>query len=110
MTDQRAELSGMLLTESGEPAPQYLILVYPTDERYWTAQSGRMLGTRPKEDGSFTLSGLRAGRYRIATLLDAETGAWFDPAYLKQIDTTATALSVTDGERKVLNLRVPNEQ
>ncbi|HEU4938552.1 MAG TPA: carboxypeptidase-like regulatory domain-containing protein [Vicinamibacterales bacterium] len=110
MTDQRAEISGTLLTASGEPAPQYLILVYPTDERYWTAQSGRMLGTRPKEDGSFTLSGLRAGRYRIATLLDAESGVWFDPAYLRQIDTTATALSVTDGERKVLNLRAPNDQ
>jgi len=56
-----------------------------------------------------TMTDQRAGHYRIAMLLDAEPGAWFDPAFLRQIDSTATPLSVSDGERKVLNLRVPIE-
>ncbi len=32
LTDERAELSGTIVTESGEPAPEYLILVYPSDQ------------------------------------------------------------------------------
>ena len=44
LTDERAELSGTIVTDSGEPAPEYSILVYPADQRYWGARSGRMLG------------------------------------------------------------------
>ena len=98
------------MTDKGEPAPEYYILVYPSDEKYWSAYSYRLRGTRAKEDGTFVTDGFPAGSYRLATLLDAEFGAWFDPAFLHRIDTASTALSIADGERKVLNLRVPGDR
>jgi hypothetical protein len=108
LTDQRAELSGTIVTEKGEPAPEYLILVYPADQRYWGALSRRMLGTRSGYDGRFVIRGLRAGDYRVATLLDPEIGAWFDPEFLRQLESSSNPLSIAHGERKRLNLRVPD--
>ena len=54
------------------------------------------------------ISGLQAGRYRVATLLDLEYGVWFDPAFLRRIDADSMALSIARDEKKVLNLQVPS--
>jgi hypothetical protein len=111
LTDWRgAEISGTITTDKGEPAPEYFILVYPTDEKYWTPYSYRLYGTRANQDGEFTIGHLRAGSYRLATILDAEFGAWFDPAFLRRIDADSMALSIASDEKKVLNLRVPSDR
>jgi hypothetical protein len=98
------------MTDKGEPAPEYFILVYPADEKYWSAYSGRLYGTRAKQDGTFVITGLHAGSYRLATLHDAEFGAWFDPAFLHRIDSTSMAVSIGSEERKVLHLRVAGDK
>jgi len=108
LTDQRAELSGTIVTEKGEPAPEYLILIYPADQRYWGALSRRILGTRSGYDGGFVIHGLRAGHYRVATLLDPEIGAWFDAEFLRQLESSSSPLSIAHGEKKRLDLRVPH--
>jgi hypothetical protein len=110
LTDRRGEISGTILTGKGQPAPEYYILVYPSDEKYWTPYSLRVRGTRANQDGAFVLDGLPAGSYRLATLLDAEFGRWFDPAFLRGIDPSSMAVSIGDAERKVLNLRVPGDR
>jgi hypothetical protein len=110
LTDQRAEISGTIMTDKGEPAPEYYILIYPSDEKSRTPYSRRLYGTRAKEDGTFVITGLHAGSYRLATLLDAEFGAWFDPAFLHRIDADSMALSIASDERKVLNLRVAGDR
>ena len=107
LTDQRAQLAGTIVTEKGDPAPEYLILVYPTDERYWKARSRRMFVTRAMPDGKFVINGLVAGTYRVATLLDVEFGAWFDPAFLRELERVSIPLTIGDSEKKALNLRVP---
>ena len=108
LTDQRAEISGTIVTDNGETVPQYLfILIYPSDEKYWTPYALRMHWARAKEDGTFVIRGVQTGSYRVATLLDAEFGAWFDPAFLRRIDPSSMPLSIADNDRKVLNLPVP---
>jgi hypothetical protein len=110
MTDQRAEITGTIMTQKGEPAPEYFILIYPSDETYWTPYSLRLRGARAKQDGTFVIDGIPEGSYRLATLLDAEFGAWFEPSFLRRIDPASMALSIANHERRVLNLRVPGDR
>jgi hypothetical protein len=105
LTNRRAGLAGTIINDQGEPAPEYYILVYPTEERFWTMR--RIYGTRAKPDGSFAVTGLRGGSYRVATLLDPDFGAWFEPAFLRQLEGTSMPLTIAEGEKKALNLRVP---
>ena len=111
LTDRRGEISGSVITAKGETVPPSLIiLVYPSDEKYWTPYSYRLRWARAKEDGTFVIDGFPAGRYRLATLRDAEFGAWFDPAFLRGIDPSSMPVAIADNERKILNLRVPGER
>ena len=39
-------------------------------------------------------------------MVDVETGAWFDPAFLQQIDAASTRVTIGEGEKKVQNLQI----
>lgn len=109
-TNRRAELSGTILKENGEPASEYLLLVYHSDPKYRTPHSRRMYVVRAsQDDGRYSIRML-PGEYRLATLLDVEFGAWFDPAFTSQLDRTAVPLSIGEREKKVYNIRVPSQQ
>ncbi len=105
-SDRRADLSGTLLNERGQPAPEYTVVLYPTDPRYWIPGSRRIRTARPATDGRFQLGAIAPGDYQMAPVFDAEPGAWFDPAFLQQLDPVAVRVTITDGEKKVQNLKV----
>jgi protocatechuate 3,4-dioxygenase beta subunit len=105
-TDRQTELSGVITNEQAQPTPDYTIIVYPSDQRYWIPSSRRIQTTRPATDGRFSFRNLPPGEYRIAPLIDPEPGAWYDPAFLQQLDDGALRVSLLDGEKKVQDLRV----
>jgi hypothetical protein len=105
-TDRQSALTGSLRDERGQPATGYTLILYPEDQRFWTAQSRRIRTARPATDGTFTFGNVPPGDYRIVPVLDAEPGSWYDPAYLQQIDFAAERVQIAEGEKKVQNLRV----
>lgn len=107
-TDRQSELTGTITNDRSEPVSDYTLIIYPADSRFRTAQSRRIQASRPATDGRFTFRNLPAGEYRLAPVLDPEPGAWFDPAYLQQLDGGAVRVSIAEGEKKEQNLRVPS--
>ena len=105
-TDKQAQLTGTITNQRGQPAPEQTLILYPADERYWIPQSRRIRSTRPATDGQFTFAGIPPGDYKIVAMVDVETGAWFDPAFLQQIDAASTRVTIGDGEKKVQNLQI----
>jgi hypothetical protein len=109
-TDRQTELSGTIVNEQSQPVPDYTLIAYPADRRYWTPQTRRIQTVRPATDGRFTFRNLPPGDYRLAPVLDPEPGSWLDPAFLQQLDTTAVRVSIGEGEKKEQSLRVPSVQ
>jgi protocatechuate 3,4-dioxygenase beta subunit len=105
-TDKQAQLSGRIANQRGEPAPEQTLILYPADERYWVPQSRRIRSTRPSTDGQFTFAGIPPGDYKIVAMVDVETGAWFDPTFLQQVDAASTRVTIGDGEKKLQNLQI----
>jgi hypothetical protein len=99
-TDRQTELTGIITNQRGQPATEQTLIVYPADERYWGPQSRRIRSTRPGTDGRFTFAGLPAGDYRLVAIVDVETGAWFDPSFLHQVDAASTRVMLAEGEKK----------
>ena len=87
--------------------PDYTLIVYPADQRFWTPQSRRIQSARPATDGRFTFRNLPAGDYRLVPVYDPEPGAWFDPAFLLQLESASVRVSIAEGEKKEQHLRVP---
>ena len=106
LTDRVSEISGTLQDSLGRPTAGYTLIVFADDERYWTAQSRRIMATKPASDGKFSFANLPAGGYRLVAVSDVEEGQWFDPALLRQLSGAAMSLKLASGERKTQDVRV----
>jgi hypothetical protein len=107
LTQHRGSLAGTLLDETGEPVPGAAVLVYPVDERYRGLSAQRIRYEVGSPDGDYTVTGLRSGDYRVATLAGVEVGAWYDAEVLREIDAAAVPVSIDGTRQTILNLRVP---
>ena len=105
--DRQSELAGTIVNERAQPVPDYTLIVYPADQRFWVPQSRRIQSARPATDGRFTFRNLPAGDYRLVPVYDPEPGSWFDPAFLLQLETASVRVSIAEGEKKEQHLRVP---
>ena len=106
--DRQSELTGTIVNDRSQPVPEYSLIVYPSDQRFWTPQSRRIQSTRPATDGRYSFRNLPAGEYRLVPVYDPEPGSWFDPGFLQQLDSASVRVSIADGEKKEQNLRVPS--
>jgi len=105
-TDRTQELSGVIQDALGQPSADFTIIVFPADNRYWVPQTRRITAVRPGTDGRFTFRNIPAGDYRMTAVTDAEPGEWFDPAFLNQLVPASIPVTLTEGQRKVQDIRV----
>lgn len=105
-TDKTQELSGTIQDTSGRPTSDFTIILFPSDNRYWTPQSRRIASARPGTDGRFTFRGIPAGEYRLTAVTDVEPGEWYDPAFLGQVQQASISISLAEGATKVQDIRL----
>jgi hypothetical protein len=105
-TDRPATLSGTLLDTTGQPAPQFFVLVYSTNRAFWTPNSRRTRPVRAGVDGSYRLTGLPPGEYFLCALTEVDPEQQYDPAYLEQFVPASIKITIADGEKKIQDLRI----
>jgi len=106
-TDRSQELTGTLQDSTGRPTADFTIIVFPSDNRFWTPQSRRILSTRPGTDGKFSFRSLPPGEYRLTAVTDVEPGEWFNPDFLAQLAAAGpVAISLGEGEKKVQDIKI----
>jgi uncharacterized protein (DUF2141 family) len=105
-TDVTQNVNGRLQDATGRPAPDYTIVVFAADSRYWTAQSRRVRSARPSTDGRFSVTNLPPGEYRIAAVVDAVPNEINDPAFLEQIVGASYPFTLAFGETKTQDLKI----
>lgn len=103
-SDTASELSGLVRTASGQPAPDYQIIAFTTDHTLWMPQSRRIQSVRPSADGRYTMRNLPPGEYFLAAVDDVEPGEWFDSAFLQQLAGAAIKVALGEGEQKTQDL------
>lgn len=105
-TDKPTGLAGTFRDPGGRPATDYYILVFSSDRRFWTPGTRRVRMTRPGTDGSYSLKGLPAGEYYLATPADLENGEWNDPALLEQLVPSSARVRLNEGEMAKKDFRI----
>ncbi len=106
-TDRHTEISGRMQDAAGKPAPDYFIVVFSADQRFWLPQSRRTQEVRPGADGQFIIRDLPAGDYLMSALADVEPGQWNDPAFLAALAAHwPIKITLGAGEKKVQDIRV----
>jgi hypothetical protein len=105
LTTKTTELAGAIQDAAGHPASGVTVIVFPSDERFWTPESRRIQGVRPATDGRYQVRNLPPGDYRVVVVSDVEPGRWFDPAFLRQLGGSAM-ITLGGGGRVVQDFRV----
>jgi hypothetical protein len=105
-TDRQTELTGVVTNAKNEPAPEYTLIVFPADARYWTGPARRIQSARPATDGRYTFRNLPPGDYRLAPLFDLEPGATSDAAFLQQLEASALRVTLQPGEKKSQDMKI----
>lgn len=82
-----ARIDGRVTDGSGNPVLGARAVLLPTYDT-----------TLSKRDGSFAFKGLAPGDYKLYAWDDVETGAWFDPEFLKAFDDKAVAVTLKAGD------------
>jgi hypothetical protein len=109
LTDKPSELTGVVRLDTGAPDHDAIVLVFPVDPARridFGRDSPRLRETRSSVDGRYTLRGLPAGEYFVAALNDAAmTDLWQTQAFTQRLSLRATKVSVTRGQKQVLDLK-----
>ncbi len=104
--DRRTTVAGTLQTTSGMPAPEYFIVVFTTERRWWRPDGRRLAFARPATDGQFVIGDLPPGRYYIAALTDLDAAGWQTPEFLDRVVPGALSFDLTPGETHRQDLQI----
>jgi hypothetical protein len=104
--DAVQEVNGALQDASGRPAPDYTIIVFAADNRFWTTPTRRVRSARPGTDGRFTVANLPPGEYRLAAVVDVSPTEITDPAFLEQLVTASFKITLAEGEKKTQDFKI----
>jgi len=110
LTDRINELSGSIVDDRARPAPLAHLVVFSTDRERWYPASRFLRQTMAGNLGIVTLTGLPPGSYYAAAAaqLPADgADAWQDPAYLESLIPRASAIAFGEGQKQILNLKLP---
>jgi uncharacterized protein (DUF2141 family) len=105
-TDKVTSITGSLEDATGRPAPDYYVIVFPTDQAHWFQGSRRIKAVRPTLEGGYIIRGLPPGTYRIGAVTDVDANEWFEPSFLQQLLPASAELVLADGEVHPFSLKI----
>jgi hypothetical protein len=105
LTNRLPELSGAVTDDRGRPVIEYTAIVFP-QERGAPGAVVRSSVARPDQDGRFKFRPLRAGDYYMAAVPYVEQNRWLDPEFVDALRSSATKVTIGDGETKSVDLKI----
>jgi hypothetical protein len=111
LTDRITVVTGTVAGDGplrdAEERAHHTVVVFPDDAKKWTYPSRYVRSARTDEQGAFRISGLPADERYLAVAVDfVEDGEWTDPEFLERARTGATTFSLSEGERRAIDVRL----
>jgi hypothetical protein len=105
-SDRPAELSGTLRTPTGAPASDVFVIAYAADRAYWLPSARRVRAVRPDASGRYLMANVPPGDYLLSAVEDVDQDQWQDPAFLETLAATSLKVTISEGEKKILDLQL----
>jgi len=110
LTDKVTDVVGSITSASGADTGRTasaMVVVFADEETKWSYPSRFVRSVRASEKGTFQVTGLPANAvYRAIAVDYLEEGEETDPEFLKRMRERATRFSLSEGERRAIDLRL----
>lgn len=109
LTDRPAKLTGVVRGAGGNPDPDALVVVFPSDNAQWKdfgLNTRRLRSARAAKSGSYSFTGLPAGDYIVAAIKDDFGATWQTPAMLESLSRLGSHVSIAEGDTRALDLKM----
>ncbi|OFW05993.1 MAG: hypothetical protein A3H96_00200 [Acidobacteria bacterium RIFCSPLOWO2_02_FULL_67_36] len=106
LTNRVTQISGTVVDASGRPAPHSAVVVFSREAEQWTLGPRYVRRADTSASGMFQIEGLAPGEYFAAAVERLSKGHWFRPSIFNELRPTASELSLTKGQSRVIQLRV----
>jgi protocatechuate 3,4-dioxygenase beta subunit len=110
LTDKLTDLSGTVLDNRRQAVKDYVLVIFPDDNKLGGGQSRYVRTARPNQDGNFSVKGLPPAHYLAVAVQSLETGTQNDPAVLEQLRPRAKSFALTEGQTLTLSLEMSAAQ
>jgi hypothetical protein len=106
ITRNTGAIDGTLTDARKRPLPNGRVVVFPDDERQWTARSRFLKTSLAGIDGTYSIGSLLPGKYLICAVDWLDEGAWLDPDLLRRLRAFAVPITVKGGDRQTIALMI----
>ena len=106
LTKRAASVGGRVTDRDGRPIGNYSIVVFASDESRWKYPSRFIAMIRPNQDGGFLVRGLPPEDYLVVAVPPVQGTMWQDPEFLATLRGRATAVTLAEGEKQTLDLKL----
>ena len=106
LTQNAAEVTGTVQSSKGTAIADYVVVLFAPESERWTYPSRFVHVSRPDQTGRFTISGVPEATYLAVALEYMEPGEETNPEFLEKLKALATRVSVGEGEKKTLTLKL----
>jgi hypothetical protein len=103
--DRTSIVTGAVTDATGKPLYEATIVAASTDSRFWTLGTRRVVTAQPGPDSRYTIGNLPPGDYYVAVVTDFEIEQRLDPAFLRQLASIGSRVTVTLGGRHTQDLK-----
>lgn len=97
-------VEGIVTDSQGKPVPDAIVVVAP--EAALRLHIDRIQNTISDQHGHFLLHGIAPGQYSLFAWDNVDGDAYYDPDFLRNYEQQATALRISESDRKSLQLQV----
>jgi hypothetical protein len=112
-TDRTAKLSATVTDASGQPASEFVVVVFPADRSRWPKSQHtweqRNRSTRvegPGRTGEASFTSLFAGDYLVVAVSPDDADPSPEREWLEQLESLAQRLTLTEGEARTMALKL----
>jgi hypothetical protein len=108
LTDRVSGASGTVADPGGKPVDGASVVAFAADRDRWYPASRFLSTALTGPDGAFAITGLPPSPYYLAVLLRLPPdNAWQEPAFLDDLRRNATVITISEGQRPWVTLRLP---
>lgn len=106
LTDVVTQVTGSVVTPSGEKTRDAFVIFFSPDPDRWTFQSRFLTMSSPGASQTYVAHVTPGSYLAVALPSTADRNAWNDPDFLAQLRDRAVPIAVAEGESKTLDLKL----